>query len=65
MKHNKYSQRNAQQKQPSETSTSRTCPLELRLETAFRIVESLDYAESSLEYQLRMGELRQVLQPPG
>ena len=65
MKQNEYSQRNAQQKQPSETSASRTCPLELRLETAFRIVESLDYAESSLEYQLLMVELRQVLQPPG
>ena len=67
MKHNEYSLRlrDAHQKQPSESTFETIHPLQLRLEAAFRIVESLGYAESALEYQILMRELRSLLQPPG
>ena len=40
---------------------SSTEPLQLRLDRARHLVESLDYAESPLEWQLLLQELRSVL----
>ena len=65
MKYNDNSPRldDAQLQKHLKTSTSHPDPLQLRLETAHHIVECLEFAESAVEYQLLMRELRNVLAP--
>ena len=55
---------NAQFEKKAQTNPSHNASLDQRLQIARHLVESLDYAESPLEWQMLLQELRKVLAAP-